>query len=200
MIYLFSTEIGHDANSIGFPSVETCFAIVLQTDVMLIGWHSFNTLLPQTTANAGVFANYITSVPAHGTAVHLYGATNRKGHGGDWKAELRAIAGQIGYTGPATLVDLKQSEGTYVQFDRDAHARTCLVTYKRNAKMLYTKTDSDINAIPHRRIHAGAVAPLYGGDDGLAPVYTAAHVHPLTSSSRRLHTAGWGNTTNFTIT
>lgn len=199
MIYLFSNEFGHDAASIGFPSVETCFAIVLQTDSMLLGWHTYNNIPSQLQTKAGVFNSYIGTVHGIGVPVRLYGATNRKEHGGDWKAELRSIAAALNYHGPATLVDLKQGEGTYVQFDRKANDRSCTVSYKRNSKVTYATQVVDVNATPHRRDYGGAVAPLYGGDDNTNKVYTGAQVDPNKSGSGTLHTSGWSNTTSFTI-
>lgn len=201
VIYLFSTEVGHHLESLGFPSVETCFAIVLQTDAMLIGWHSFNTLAIETQANAAVFRTYINSVPDHGTSVRLYGATNKKEHGGDWRAELTSIAAQIGYKGPASLINLHQGEGTYVQFDRMPAARTCDVSYKRNSKMIYRKGEVNPDDAPHRRIVKGnpTIQKLYGGDDNTAVIYAHAKVDRDQSKSGRMHSASWSDTTSFTI-
>jgi hypothetical protein len=66
--------------------------------------------------------------------VHFYTATNREAHGKDWKQELISLAGALNYRGSATSVDLHvNTEGVYVQFERDPSSNTCDIYYKRNS-------------------------------------------------------------------
>ena len=199
MLYLMSYETGADPAALGFPSVESCLAVVVQTTNELIGWHSYNTTLAVTGNNAATFAVFVNA-NATGPAVRLYGATNRKHHQ-EWKQELRDIAAALGYHGAATSVDLKTGEGTYVQFDRDAAKRCCNITYKRNTKMNYTKVGTPSAQVTQRAIKTGnpLPQPMYAGDDDKPIIYTGATVNPDTSSKGQLNKASWTQMDTFTI-
>jgi hypothetical protein len=201
MLYLMSREVGRDANCIGFPSVKSCLAVVVQTTQELIGWHVFNTPRNQTITDAGAFAQYVTA-NANGHAVRLYGATTRaeRGNNPGWKQELLDIAQALHYHGPATAFDMNVAgEGSYVEFVRDANARKCDIYFKRNSKMTYTTTDTDIHAMVQRYVNAGNLTFLYGGDDDIAPIYTNAQVNTATSKKGRLNSASWFHTNDFTV-
>jgi len=199
MLYLMSYETGADPAALGFPSVESCLAVVLQTTNELIGWHSYNTKVDVTASNAATFAVFVNA-NSTGSAVRLYGATNRKHHK-QWKQELRDIAAALGYRGPATSVDLKVGEGTYVQFDRDAARRCCDISYKRNTKMNYTTAETAAALVTQRAIKTGnpAPQPMYGGDNNKPVIYTGATVNLTTSSKGRLNQASWSQMDTFTI-
>ncbi|MCO4824896.1 MAG: hypothetical protein KC451_08585 [Amylibacter sp.] len=169
MLQLLERQVGFDDASIGFPSVDTCMAVVLQTETGLFGWHSLNTSRDAMEKNAGDLLMFVRSQPTS-VPVRLYVAMNREQHGqagGGWRAELEAIAEGLHYHGPATGIDLKVNEGTYVQFERNAGSRTCQVSYKRNSKMDYETFATRLHAssIRHRQL---------GGADGFKEVYTSA--------------------------
>jgi hypothetical protein len=199
MLYLMSYETGADPNSLGFPSVESCLAVVLQTSNELIGWHSYNTNPDVTASNAATFAVFVNA-NSTGPAVRLYGATNRVHHK-QWKQELRDIAAALGYRGPATSVDLKVGEGTYVQFDRDAARRCCNISYKRNSKMNYTTQETAAALVVQRAIKSGnpVPQPMYGGENNEPVIYTGATVDPAKSSKGQLNKASWSQMDTFTV-
>jgi hypothetical protein len=189
MIYLMSSEVGCDAQGIGFPSVMTCIAIVYATDQELIGWHTFNTLDETTVANAEAFCRFIlrrrTSLP-----VHLYAASSSSERGTGWEKLIIRIARRLAYEGPITIFDTQLMGGTYFEF---LHIPTgATIHYKRNAKMQYPTAPVNRSNTPHRRIIRNPAtgrsrySRLYGGDDGQAVIHTAPVV---TSNSGLLRPA-----------
>ncbi len=204
MLQLRERECGDDPLKIGFPSVDTCLAVVLQTTAELVGWHSLNTDTPVTVANSGKLRAY-AAAHAGGAPVHLYIATNRANHARDWRTELTAIAGGLLYHGPATAIDLHvNDEGVYVQFERDAASRTCDVFYKRNSKVDYEsgKTRLHVDSVRHRRLLTGALdfghlfTPV--GGDGKATVYTTVTTNDQ-SAKGKLNKVGWNRRNTITI-
>jgi|GEM_PF-5005180 len=198
MLYLFSEQIGVDAAALGFPSVETCLAVVLQTDQVLAGWHSFNTSDTVTASNAQKFGAYLAA-NAPGTWLRLYGATNRKGHGKNWKSEMRDIANAIGFTGTVIGLDMGVTgEGVHVEFHRNGNAR-CDIYHKRNSKMDYTQTKTPLATIPHRRIINSAATdqPLYSSD-GSPSIFTGATIN-ANSKKGKFHHSSWMDLQSFTV-
>jgi hypothetical protein len=176
MLYLMSAEIGSDDDCIGFPSVQTCLAVLVQTSSNLVGWHSYNTTIDVTKDNAATFAAYVGK-HAKGPIVNLYTASNKPGRGGFWRAELREIASALGYTGKATMFDMGiANEGVYVEFRRNGGSSKCKIYYKRNGKMTYTTTETNTKTMVQRAIVKGNAKPqkLYDGGTGTAPIYTGA--------------------------
>ncbi|MGH7460714.1 MAG: hypothetical protein ACREMA_06755 [Longimicrobiales bacterium] len=205
MIYLMSREIGRDTNRIGFPSVQTCLAVVLQTDLELIGWHSFNSNLAVMRVDATTFATYVQA-NAVGNPVHLYTASNRAPRGAFWDPEVQSLATALNFHGSATMIDLKvmpaaaaPGEGGYVEFVRD-HRRRCSVYFKRNAKMDYTTSEMPLASINHRMIARGNAqpVPLYGGDNGRAIIHTNAALN-ANSRAGRLNEVSAGQSKTITV-
>lgn len=189
MIYLMSSEVGHDQVGIGFPSVKSCIAIVYATDQELIGWHTFNTLDETTVANAEAFCRYIlrkrTSHP-----VHLYAASSSSERGEGWEKLMVRIARRLAYEGPITLFDTQLMGGTYFEFLHTPTGAT--IHFKRNAKMQYPTAQVNNQTTRHRRIIKSPTSGLprykrlYGGNDGQAVIHTAPIV---TSNSGQLRPA-----------
>ncbi|MBV8972464.1 MAG: hypothetical protein JO290_09265 [Sphingomonadaceae bacterium] len=202
MLQLLERQVGCDATAIGFPSVDTCLAVVLQTTSELVGWHSLNTDIGTTAVNAGKLAVYVAA-SAPGLPIRLYTATNRTNHQRDWRDELRQIAAALNFHGPATAIDLKvNTEGVYVQFERNAARRCCDISYKRNSKIDYDtgKTRLYVETTRHKRLLTGAgnFGDLYGGGDGKTTVYTTVTTNDQ-SSKGRLNSVSWSQTNTITI-
>ena len=141
-IYLNEGQAGWDSHVIGFPHLLVCHGVVLQTGGNLYGFH-FDTLA-DTASYADGFRTFITDMrgdPAAG--VRLYGCCNhaaRYGTGGEaaWRAEMRLIAGRIGYQGPACGFDtaiIAPLRGTYVEYRRQHGTQRCRIFYKRDERM-----------------------------------------------------------------
>jgi len=203
MLQLLERQVGADPHHIGFPSVQTCMAIVLLTDTGLFGWHSLNQGDGVTQTNAGRFANFIAANNP-GLHQHLYLATNRGVHGGNWRTELQALAAGLNYHGPATSIDLKvNSEGVYVQFERQQGVNTCAIHYKRNSKMDYESAAGrmDPQAVRHRQLVLGGgmgFGFIPAGGDGKIKVYTTVSTN-ANSRKGKLNSVGSGQRDTITI-
>lgn len=200
MIYLWSTQIAVDAQSLGFPSVDSCLAVVLQSDQGLAGWHSFNTNLATTGQNAAQFGAYATAnLP--GVWLRLYGACNRGVRGGNWQQDMQAIATAIGFTGTVIGLDMKVTTGgAHVEFHRNNGSGRCDVYHKRSSKIVYEKNKLLVGSLPHRIVDRRA--PTYQqirGGQGYAEMFTGARVDTTTSKSGKMNHAGWFDLQSFTV-
>lgn len=129
MQYLGEREIAFDMNSIGFPSIQGCRAIVLLTAGGLFGFHLSGNL---TTGKNTAFAQFVSGHPQGGAQRALYvagkvGFTHTTLD--QAKAEIKEVATALGYTGPCYWVELSQiaSSGIYVQFD-SLQNTSCVIT------------------------------------------------------------------------
>lgn len=201
MMQLLERQIGTDPEHIGFPSVQTCMAVVVLTTTEMIGWHSLNTHSNVLESDAGKLATFIGAM-ARGTPLHLYVATNRKANAGNWRDQLRDIARGLGYQGPATSIDLAVNvEGVYVQFDRDSGARACSISYKRNSKMDYDtgKSKMNVGAVRHKQLGAGGAdyGDIYSSS-GRTTVHTNIGTN-ANSAKGKLNKVGWSQSDTITI-
>jgi hypothetical protein len=140
---------------------------------------------------------------ARGNPVHFYTATNRKVHGKDWKQELINLAGALNYHGPATSIDLHvNTDGVYVQFERDASSNTCDVYYKRNAKMDYEFGAAEMDVTVIRQKELKTTGPLAYGDlyssTGKNKIYTVVRTN-VNSKKGRLNSIAWNRRNTITI-
>lgn len=144
-IYLLMNECGFDADTVGFPSLQGCAGVVLQTTTGLFGWHIFGAVPTRDLAvMAPQFGSMIDNHPNKGTPVKLYCARFRRFRPGNgWREELEAIATGIGYTGKCGGYDigkdssLTKDDSAYVEFHRRGDKRRCDLIYKRSKKMDY---------------------------------------------------------------
>jgi hypothetical protein len=126
MIYLAENEMGCDAKSIGFPSIDNCRAIVLVTGGGLIGFHLFGTLEKKRAA----FIHYFESQPQSADKRTLYIISKMGTHvAANFLQEARTIAADLNFTGPVYLGDVTSygPKGIFVLFESISN-RTCVVT------------------------------------------------------------------------
>ena len=148
-VYLNEAQAGSDANLIGFPHLVICMGVVLQTNAYMYGYHFDHQ--DRTAANCVAFANFIAKRRGRvANGVRLYGCGNlalRYEGGGRqaWRAEMRLIAGALGYHGRVSGFDtgiINPQDGTYVEYIPDYPQQRCRIFYKRNEKM-----DIDTSAV-----------------------------------------------------
>lgn len=125
-VNLAERQIGFHATTLGFPSIETCMAIVYVTGGGLYGFHNFGGNDPTQFADkANAFfngINQITGGAAFPAGSRLYGITHVNARGGKtrWIAELTAFATKLNFTGRISGYDLddftKTGRSAYVEF------------------------------------------------------------------------------------
>jgi len=147
MIYLNNNQVGHDTQTIGFPSVESCNAIVYQTEQALYGFHNLGGYADHQRATKAVaFGLYVQSlnIPHTEHATNLYSTivgdkrypVNHKTYWDQWADEMRQIAHNLDYDGVITLINLSSHIGTnsvYIRYD--ANNGDCDISFKQMAKM-----------------------------------------------------------------
>lgn len=129
MRYVGEHEVACDADTLGFPSISGCIAIVYVANGALFGYHCFGGF--QQAARATGFANYINAHFLKGPGTRLYGVTfasgsHSRGYGTNgwqdaWKTEVQLYAAALGYTGKIRGYDLANSGAAgsaYVEFRR----------------------------------------------------------------------------------
>ena len=120
MIYLLEHEAGYDVDTIGFPSISGCHAIVYLTTNGLFGYHNAGGSASVAWATrADKFARFVREhFLGGGSGLALYGASfvgdNRRGYSignakAEWKSELRAFADAVGYSGRVRGYDLTRT-------------------------------------------------------------------------------------------
>lgn len=131
MKYLMENEAGFDPDSIGFPSIQGCHAIVYQTSVGLWGYHNFGgSGASAFKKRANLFRDFVEDhFIAAGTGECLYGCTfvgnNARGYSGSpsasWKKELKQFAIALDYKGSIMGFDLStkltnNADSAYVEY------------------------------------------------------------------------------------
>lgn len=127
MIYLGENFVGFDAEGIGFPSIDGCHAVVVQTDKGLFGYHNFGgSDAAQFAGRAQALAQFITGHAKNGTIKGIYGVCFHKKRpytaGSSWDDEMKAFAQALGYTGDMFGFDLSK--------DSKLGADSCYVEYR----------------------------------------------------------------------
>jgi len=139
-VYLNEAQTGCDREMIGFPNLLVCMGFVVQTKAWLYGIHFDAPSATEALAEAlrGFIAERGGDI---GNAVAIYGACNwnerypRSSKKKDaWKAEMRRIAGVLGYTGQAAGFDTSivpsANKGRYVEYHPDYPQGRCRIYYK----------------------------------------------------------------------
>ncbi len=125
MFNLFENQVGYHSLALGFPSIDGCNAVCLQTRTGLFGIHvlgcsAFNHVGQAMEKRARAFAEFVAGHPlgTQGDFLHLYGVcfhgkrcwgddTRKKTvDKNDWSRELKLYAAELGYTGPISGFDL----------------------------------------------------------------------------------------------
>lgn len=162
MIYLDSRFCGYDLSAMGFPSVQTCMAVVLETKDWLVGWHAMNTgsLLGDATA----FGAYVKKM-GDSKPIRLYGVTHasRVTSMKLLKIQLQEIADKMGYSGKASgffIPELRPSQEDYVAFSRRGSGSTCEVRYIDQQNVAHDEKQVVPSTVRNQVIRNGAVGPL----------------------------------------
>ncbi len=137
MWYLFEHQLGHHGLALGFPSIDGCNAICLQTKSGLFGLHvlgaaAFNHISQAMEKRAAAFASFVANHPSGGEFLNLYSVCfhGKRGweKGRTWKDEIKVYANALKYSGRISGFDLSTvpgwpnfgnaSDSAYVEFRR----------------------------------------------------------------------------------
>ncbi|PWR01224.1 hypothetical protein DKT77_18050 [Meridianimarinicoccus roseus] len=173
-LWIGTNQVGWDANSIGFHSLNGCTALVLMTDHWLAGWHvgggSGTGTYPNTTSSKVThlgteFLTYIRAIGAHpwpGAGLGVM-AGNLKiwiiyngGGAAYWQAEITDFANLLGFHGQGYGFDLLPHVGLGTSCDVifDKVGNTCQIRYKKTAKMAHVKqTTAQMNGSLLRTVY-----------------------------------------------
>jgi hypothetical protein len=152
MLHLFNNQVGFSKYELGFPSVDSCNAIVYQTSHGLCGLHNYGGDSPfQFKARAAAFLSFVQECNighnAHGK--NLYSVINKRYKPEDqdlrsiWIREMKAFAEELKFHGDVHLIALqKHLDGgpVYIQYNRNEHGRDCTIGYKKYSKMIEERT------------------------------------------------------------
>ncbi|HVJ53292.1 MAG TPA: hypothetical protein VM689_12570 [Aliidongia sp.] len=142
-VYLVEDEVGYDTDSVGFPNLGGCLAVVLMTEHWLYGFH----ITPGNTRKIREFLDFVLSYGPRGEYLQLYGTCNRANRypvqpKQQWQQEMGEIANALNYHGKISGYDLSSwaakitaTEATYVEYRRIAGERKCSIHFKRMSKM-----------------------------------------------------------------
>jgi hypothetical protein len=158
MHYVGNNHVAFDAQSLGFPSIQSCQAVCLQVAGGLYGFHDYKGSggAGVDAAKAKAFAGW---AQANGTAdvdggVALYGVVNQAhqythDHSGEqeWKTMLLGVAQELGFDGPIYGVRITahvgKADSLYVRFDLVGN--DVRISYKRWSKMEQNKGAKPLN-------------------------------------------------------
>ncbi|HEU4631451.1 MAG TPA: hypothetical protein VFS08_16985 [Gemmatimonadaceae bacterium] len=170
MLYLAEREVGFDLDAIGFPSIDGCHAVVLQTESGLYGFHNFGGSGTSSFAERSqAFATFVSQhFVAKGLPIHLYGTCfrNKRGYADPdklkaWKEEMKAFAAALGYKGPVSGYNLDLTgygaKSAYVEYRRGP--KGCTVHCKPWVEMSHTMS-ANTDRVNHRTTVPGGVKTL----------------------------------------
>ena len=172
MIYLDTKMCGYDEDKIGFPSVQTCMAIVAETADRLIGWHA-SSGAESFAGQAVTFVSYVARKRQGQPLIHVYGVTHGNRGSNSSLQEMHTVCGAMAYKGKGSFVVLAGNESDYVEVRRRGNGNRCgIYSSPTNNSSSYQKGDVDPNETRHRMIKPGVdrAAKLYGGVENTAPV------------------------------
>jgi hypothetical protein len=206
MLHLNSNDYGFDSQSLGFPSVMGCQALVLLTSQGLYGLHDLKTAWPESARlkveTWGTSVDNTFNLKGGGQKLKLYGVINNTQQyvdstdgNNDWDDMLRHAAQALSFTGEICKyrinkhIDKKGS--VYIRFDV-AHNDTCLISYKRWSKM--GSDDSDVFTSPNDYgFLRGQLGVNPQGTDVMATSYTSQAPGVFTNSVYRQGRTDEGN-------
>ncbi|MEZ4465566.1 MAG: hypothetical protein R3F43_14095 [bacterium] len=158
-VYLNERELGYDPTTLGFPSIDSCMAIVFVTNNGLFGLHNLGGSGSTEAGKAATFAGWYNQHFFRSDITRLYGVTHvgRRGYTGTprdgWIGELRAFAAAVGFNGAIRGVNLRSNIGEYVEFRKVGHK--CQVMVKPWSDNDRT-TGPVIGTNNHRYLHPSA--------------------------------------------
>jgi hypothetical protein len=127
-VYLKEHEVGSDASLVGFPTLGGCMGLVIQTSTKLYGFHN----PPGNNFKSPKLAELYRGQPALCLynccrwSVRYPNALNGQNPFELWLAEIRELAGLIGYAGPVVGLNLSgvltitdKAESAYCEYRRD---------------------------------------------------------------------------------
>jgi hypothetical protein len=149
MLQLFNNHVGFDRNALGFPSVDSCNAIVYQTRQGLCGLHNYGGDSPQQyESRAAAFTAFIQqcNMLHMDQSRSLYSVINstkrydctKQVTRQLWVAEMRAFSTSLNFTGTVHLIALKahlDGGPVYIQYDLNNNGDGCDVSYKKYSKI-----------------------------------------------------------------
>jgi hypothetical protein len=223
--FLVEHQVGFDADRLGYPNLGGCLALALLTKDGLFGFHC----TPGNTAQAPLFATFITNKGLTGTSLAFYGSCywkNRYQHSyakgtayEAWCDEMSQIAAAIGYRGEVYGFDtsiksthITLNESTYIEYRRNGD--TCRTFFKRMSKINVTKdvqgsTDpvQNIQAKKEKIVFASDAemraykAPFELTDPYKGKAVTDSRIVVTKSNKGEMHEVGIGSTrlSSFTI-
>jgi hypothetical protein len=129
VISLGEDYTGYDATSIGFPSIDGCHAIMVQSENGMYGYHSLggsqlNRYKPRATA----FASFATNHKKWGSAIGVYsvcfrskrGYRSKPEDGEGWDKEIKEFADAVNFHGNVLGFDLSTTsidkDSSYVEY------------------------------------------------------------------------------------
>ncbi|MFO1053211.1 MAG: hypothetical protein U1F36_13445 [Planctomycetota bacterium] len=136
MYYLYEHQLGFHRLALGYPSIDGCNAICLQTKNGLFGVHvygcnAFNHISKAMENEAAAFASFVrnhTEGANKSNDVHLFSVCfhSRRGWeaGKTWKDEIKKYAEALKYKGPVSSFDLStvpswpDGQSAYVEYRR----------------------------------------------------------------------------------
>ena len=195
-IYLDEDHLGKDSNLVGFPHLLVCMGIAVLTRNFIYGVH----IVEKSDANDTIpgFGRFLGNQGVDSRdMIALYGCCNFKIRYGDgnnrkdlWKAELRHIAGVIGFAGSARGFDtsiINPADGTYVEYVRTPNKNKCKIFYKRNEKMNYTGQAGNNVSRVVTRLNRVTLAPEMHIVGARLGSHGAANIIATNSNKGRLH-------------
>jgi outer membrane usher protein FimD/PapC len=170
MKYLGEREVGFDPQTIGFPSIDGCHAIVLVTTAGLYGFHNFGgSGVSSFAERSQSFAAFVsTAFVKPGALVHLYGICSRSKRGyanadkrQGWRDEMKSFAEALGYKGTISGYDLDKAgfgtDSAYVEYRNASGAIS--IHCKKWSDMRHEK-QSISDKVNHKTTANGSVKPI----------------------------------------
>ena len=209
MYYLYEHQVGYHSLALGYPSIDGCHAICLQTKTGLFGIHvlgcnAFNHISRAMEKESEAFAAFVTGHPMGSDFVHLYGVCfhGKRGweKGKTWKDEIKVYADALGYKGKVSGFDLSTvanwpkgvgtstSDSAYVEFRRVFDDVTIL--YKPWNQCVHPpeiKASSVADGVNYRSVDtAGKVTDKFRFDKALTSLTTGGSGFVISPHSLRL--------------
>jgi hypothetical protein len=192
MYYLYEYQVGFDRLALGFPSIDGCNAICLQTRGGLFGVHVLG--CNQSGENSKKMVNMATGfasfVDGHPFGkegfVNLYSVCFHKKRGWDkgkgFADELSVYADKLGYTGALTTYDLSKVK-KWPRGQNNSASDSAYVEYRRvfdKVEILY-KPWQQCTATPHGLRATSLAGPNYKGIEPTSGVVSEKFRFPQAS-------------------
>ncbi|MBL0937799.1 MAG: hypothetical protein IBJ03_02830 [Gemmatimonadaceae bacterium] len=212
MYYLYEHQLGYHSLALGFPSIDGCNAICLQTKTGLFGIHvygcdAFNHIGRAMEKESTAFGEFVRTHTQGQEFVHMYSTCFHKKRGWSpggkdaWKRELKFYADAIGFKGPCSGFDLSSipnwpggigsstSDSAYVEYRRVFDDVSIL--YKPWGQCVHPteiKASSIADGVNYRSTNQkGEVSDKFWFDKALKSLSTNGTGFVLSAKQLRLH-------------